>query len=42
MTTTILTARRMIAADTTIDYPRISILADGIIAAIEPGDPTAD
>jgi N-acetylglucosamine-6-phosphate deacetylase len=39
---TTLTARRLITADETIDYPRITIDHDGTIASIEPGEPTAD
>ena len=42
MTTALLTARRLINASATIEYPRISIHADGAIAAIEPRDPSAD
>jgi N-acetylglucosamine-6-phosphate deacetylase len=41
MTPTILTARRLITADTILDHPRISIDADGIIASIESADPSA-
>jgi N-acetylglucosamine-6-phosphate deacetylase len=37
--TSTLTARRLITADTTIDYPRITINADGTIVAIESGEP---
>jgi len=40
--TTTLTARRLIAADKTLDYPRIAIDPDGIIASIEAGEPTSD
>jgi N-acetylglucosamine-6-phosphate deacetylase len=42
MTPTPLTARRLITADGTIDNPRITLDADGLIASIEPGSPTAD
>jgi N-acetylglucosamine-6-phosphate deacetylase len=42
MTPILITARRLIAADQTIDYPRIAIDADGTIASIQPGEPTAD
>jgi N-acetylglucosamine-6-phosphate deacetylase len=34
-----LTARRLITSDAIIDYPRITIDADGIITRIEPGNP---
>ena len=37
-----LTARRLITADATIEYPRIAVDGDGRIAGIESGDPTAD
>jgi N-acetylglucosamine-6-phosphate deacetylase len=40
--TTLLTARRLIMADTTVDFPRIEILGDGTIASIESGERTAD
>jgi N-acetylglucosamine-6-phosphate deacetylase len=42
MTARILTARRLITADATIDYPRIAIAEDGTIASIEPGEPNAN
>ena len=42
MTPALLTARRLIAADEVIDYPRIAIDADGLIAAIEPGAPNTE
>ena len=42
MTARILTARRLITADTSIDYPRIAIAEDGAIASIEPSEPSAD
>jgi N-acetylglucosamine-6-phosphate deacetylase len=42
MRSTTLSARRLITADTTIEHPRISIDADGIITAIESGDPTSE
>ena len=42
MTTTLLTARRLITADATVDYPRIAILGDGTIASIESGERSAD
>ena len=40
--TTLLTARRLITADTTVDFPRIAILGDGTIASIESGERTTD
>jgi N-acetylglucosamine-6-phosphate deacetylase len=40
--TTLLTARRLITADATVDYPRIEILGDGTIASIESGERSAD
>jgi N-acetylglucosamine-6-phosphate deacetylase len=40
--TTLLTARRLITADATLEYPRIAIHPDGTIASIESGDPVAE
>jgi N-acetylglucosamine-6-phosphate deacetylase len=40
--TTFLTARQLITANATIDYPRIAIDADGVIDSVESGEPTAD
>src|SRR5580704_13276963 len=40
--TTLLTGRRLITADATVDYPRIEILGDGTIARIESGERTAE
>jgi N-acetylglucosamine-6-phosphate deacetylase len=37
-----LAARRLITANAAIDYPRITVDADGIIAHIEPGEPNGD
>jgi N-acetylglucosamine-6-phosphate deacetylase len=37
-----ITARCLITADATIDYPRITIDSDGTIARIESGEPNAD
>jgi len=37
--TTMLTARRLITAEGTLEHPRIAILGDGTIASIEPGEP---
>jgi N-acetylglucosamine-6-phosphate deacetylase len=37
--TTLLTARRLIAAEGTLEHPRIAILGDGTIASIESGEP---
>jgi N-acetylglucosamine-6-phosphate deacetylase len=42
MKSTTLTARRLVTADAIIEYPRIVIDADGLIAGIELGDPGAD
>jgi len=42
MTPTLLTARRLITADTIVKYPRIAIDNDGTIASIEPGEPNAE
>ena len=42
MNPTVLTARHLIAADKMLDYPRIAIDADGMIASIELGEPTSD
>ena len=42
MTSAVLTARRLITADGIIEYPRIAVDADGTIASIESGEPTAD
>jgi N-acetylglucosamine-6-phosphate deacetylase len=41
MSATTLTARRLIAADTIFDHPRVTIDGDGIIASIESGAPAA-
>jgi N-acetylglucosamine-6-phosphate deacetylase len=41
MTATVLTGRRLITADDTIEYPRIAIDADGNVANIEAGEPNA-
>jgi N-acetylglucosamine-6-phosphate deacetylase len=41
MIATLLTGRRLITADDTIEYPRIAIDADGIVTSIEPGEPDA-
>ncbi len=38
MTTTLLTARRLITADAIVEYPRIAVDGDGLIASIEPGE----
>lgn len=40
--TTELTARRLITADGAVEYPRVVIDADGIIAGIDAGEPNAD
>jgi N-acetylglucosamine-6-phosphate deacetylase len=37
--TTLLTARRLITAEGTLEYPRIAILGDGTIASVESGEP---
>jgi N-acetylglucosamine-6-phosphate deacetylase len=37
MKSSLLTARRLIASDSTIDYPHISIDAEGIVSAVESG-----
>ena len=42
MKSTVLTARRLLTADGTIEYPKIAIDSDGAIASIEAGEPTAD
>jgi N-acetylglucosamine-6-phosphate deacetylase len=42
MTPALLTARRLIAAEPPLDYPRIAIDGDGFIAGIESGEPNAD
>jgi N-acetylglucosamine-6-phosphate deacetylase len=42
MTTTLLTARQLISSDGIIEYPRITIDADGTIGSIEPDTPTSD
>ena len=41
MTTTLLTARRLITADGIVENPRIAIHADGTIASIESGEGTS-
>jgi N-acetylglucosamine-6-phosphate deacetylase len=40
VTTTLLTARRLITADAVIEHPRIAVHADGTIASIESGEPS--
>src|SRR5580692_10084085 len=42
VTTTILTARRLITADTIVEYPRIAIDSDGAIVSIESGKPNTE
>jgi N-acetylglucosamine-6-phosphate deacetylase len=39
---TVLTARRLIAADEVVEWPRIAIDGDGVIASVEAGEPSAD
>ncbi len=42
MTTTVLTARRLVTADAIVEYPRVAIHADGTIASIEAGASTPE
>ena len=37
-----LTARRLIAADSILEYPHIAIDDDGTIVSIEPGEPNSN
>jgi len=40
--TTPLTARQLITSDGIVEYPRIAIDADGLIASIESGEPSPE
>jgi N-acetylglucosamine-6-phosphate deacetylase len=42
MTTTVLTARRLVTADAIVEYPRVAIHVDGTIASIEAGASTPE
>ncbi len=42
MTSNLITARRLITADATIEHPRITVHADGSITRIESNEPTGD
>jgi N-acetylglucosamine-6-phosphate deacetylase len=42
MTSTMITARRLITADATIEHPQINVHADGTVAGIKPGEPNGD